>query len=213
LALSGTVTPRAKAIGAANTLWRPGDGTWHADNTDAPGFLATLGGLLDAPLKGQCVLVLGAGGAARAIVNALHTEGASILLANRTLSRAEALISEYQLEKQPLVNGQTHKAVTLKSGLDQLKSVDFVVNTTSLGYHGETFNLPQGAGKLFYDISYGQAAEGILTDAIRSGWNTQDGLSMLVYQAAFSFERWFGMMPDVPSGLDRVRRTIEAASK
>ncbi|MEO9970656.1 MAG: shikimate dehydrogenase [Hyphomonadaceae bacterium] len=208
LALAGTVTPRAKTIGAANTLWRPRDGTWHADNTDAPGFLATLAALISAPLRGQRVAVLGAGGAARAIVYALHSEGASILLANRTLARAENLIAEYGDEGQ----AQGHQAVTLETGLIALENADFVVNTTSLGFQNGSLDLPAGEGRLFYDISYGKAASVILTQAKAAGWRIADGLPMLVYQAAFSFERWFGILPETGLALERARTVIDAAS-
>ena len=208
LAIAKTATPRARAIGAANTLWRPGDGHWHADNTDAPGFLAALSGLLTAPLKGQRVLVLGAGGSARAVVHALHSEGASILLANRTLARAEALIAQYADPATP----STHKAVTLESGLEQAKTVDIVVNTTSLGHQGGTLDLGAGQGRLFYDLSYGPPAKPIIAAASAAGWQAEDGLQMLVYQAAFAFERWFAIMPDIETGLARVRRTVDALS-
>lgn len=208
LSLAETLTPRARAIGAANTLWRPRDGTWHADNTDAPGFLATLGSLVKAPLRGQRVAVLGAGGAARAIVYALHSEGASILLANRTFARAETLLAEYAEQAQAL----GHQAVTLETGLNSLKEADFVVNTTSLGFQNGQLDLPNGDGKLFYDISYGKAAHRILAQAKAANWAIADGLPMLVYQAAFSFERWFGVMPDTAPALASARKVIEAAS-
>ena len=106
---SQQVTDRAAKIGAANTLWRAGDGVWHADNTDAPGFLASLDRFLDRPLEGQTVLVLGAGGSARGIVYALNGAGANIVLANRTVSKAEDILSQYP--------DSLHKAISFADGL------------------------------------------------------------------------------------------------
>lgn len=203
LALSETATPRASQIRAANTLWRAGDGNWHADNTDAPGFLVALLPHLDRPVRGQKVLIIGAGGAARAVVYALAEEGAVITLANRTLSRAESLLADF-----PTVSA---KPAPLEEALSRAAGFDFVVNTTSLGHQGQSLALPPGEGRLLYDLSYGKAADQTLKPAAEQGWSTQDGLSMLVYQAAFAFERWFGIMPDADKGLARCRAVLEMA--
>ncbi len=208
LALAQTSTGRASEIGAANTLWRPGDGHWHADNTDAPGFLASLSPHLSRPIKGQTALVLGAGGSARAVVHALHTEGASVIVANRTLARAEALLAGYN----ELARSRRHMALPFKTGLNQIKSADFVINTTSLGHADTGIDLGPGHGRLFYDLSYGKPAKAIAAAAISSGWRAENGMQMLVYQAAFAFERWFGIMPDIATAIERVRRTLEATS-
>jgi shikimate dehydrogenase len=82
-----SVTPRARKIGAVNTLWYDADGQRHGDNTDAPGFMASLSAIYNKPLEGEDVLVLGAGGAARAIIYALDEAGAKVALANRTILR------------------------------------------------------------------------------------------------------------------------------
>lgn len=203
LELSTVVTARAKAIGAANTLWRPGDGTWSADNTDAPGFVAALTPLLETQMTGLRALVLGAGGAARAVVYALCDQGIAVTLSNRTLEKATALIDNFP-------DGN----ITVSSWDDVLASAnafDFVVNTTSIGHHGNALGLPPGQGTLLYDISYGKAAQTVLDPAGAQGWKTADGLSMLVYQAAFAFDRWFNIMPDVERGLERVRDVLEMA--
>jgi len=86
-----------------------------------------------------------------------------------------------------------------------------VVNTTSVGYAGKALDLPQSDGGLFYDISYGPASKPVLPPAREKGWQTADGLSMLVYQAAFAFERWFDIMPDVEKGMERCRAVLEVA--
>lgn len=203
LELSEKVTERARKIGAANTLWRQGDGNWYADNTDAPGFIAALGGLMVTSLAGQRVLVLGAGGAARAIVEALDGAGAKIILANRTLQRAEDLLSAY--------NQNEHVCMELQAGLQKAAEVDFIVNTASLAYGKARLDLPAGNQRLFYDISYGALAEPTLMQAQMADWQVADGLSMLVYQAAFAFQRWFDIMPDVDKGLERARAVLEMA--
>lgn len=202
--LARTVTPAGQKIGAINTLWLAGDQAWHGDNTDAPGFSRALSDLLDKPLKGQTVLVFGAGGAARGIIYALDAAGALIHLANRTLQRAENLLAEY--------HNTEYKACSFEEGLVFAADCDLVINTASLGHDGEVLNLPLGNHRLFYDISYGKAADLTLNDAKSQGWRTADGLSMLVWQAAYAFERWFGILPETDDALQRCRRTIEAAT-
>ena len=85
------------------------------------------------------------------------------------------------------------------------------MNTTSVGYSGQGLTLGDGKGGLLYDISYGKAASAVLDPAKAQGWITADGLSMLVYQAAFAFDRWFGIMPDIQKGLARCRKVLEVA--
>lgn len=187
-------------LGVANTLHRK-DNVWHADNTDVGGFQDMLTSLLDAPLKDQRVTVLGAGGSARAIVYALSVAGAQITLCNRTLSRAEDLLKDLEIQ-----HGQT---LDLETGLSQVGDADLVVNTTSAGHGGTGFDLPDGGGRPLVDISYGPAADKILTPARANGWKTSDGLSMLVHQAARSFEIWFDIAPDTEDALKRCRAALE----
>lgn len=202
LACADAATEQATRIGAANTLWLKENGCWGADNTDVPGFAAALKGHYGQSVTGKNILVLGAGGSARAVIDALDSGGANIVLANRTTSKAEALLKTYP--------GGRHLALSLADGLARAKEADIVINTTSLGHSGQRLELPTGHGRLFFDISYGKAAESIRADASAQGWETADGLSMLVHQAAFSFQRWFGIEPDVGTGLDRARRVVEA---
>ena len=197
------VTARAQTIGAVNTLWRGPDKEWCGDNTDAPGFMASLTNIYNKPLEGEGVRVLGAGGSARAIVYALDEAGARVTLANRTLSKAEAILSLYK--------GRAHQAVPLEEGLANAADFNLVINTTSLGYSGKGLDLPGADGALLYDISYGKVARTVLDPAQARGWKSADGLSMLVYQAAFAFERWFDIMPDIEKGLQRCRKVLEIA--
>ena len=192
-----------QTLGAANTLRWSQDRSWEADNTDIGGFQDSLSKLLDGASTAKRVFVLGAGGSARAIVFALHLAGAKITLCNRTISRAEELLDALGLTG--------HQAMGLAEGLERLSDADLVINTTSAGHQGARFDLPPGDDRLFYDISYGSAAQFMLTGAEEAGWRIADGLGMLVYQAARSFEIWFGIQPDADRALKRCREALELA--
>jgi len=190
-------------IGAANTLTRQPDGSWHADNTDHDGFLEDFRAQFGAPLQGARIRVIGAGGAARAVVLALSNTGARVSLANRTPERAGAMARDLGLgDLSP---------VPFSAGLAQLDAVDAVVNTASLGDGGEHLDVAPGHGRVFYDISYGARAETVLSSAHAAGWRTLDGLGMLVSQAALSFEIWFSHSPDRTRALERCRAALEAS--
>lgn len=195
-------SPLARQIGAANTLIARPEGGWRADNTDAPGFALTLDGAVS-DLAGRNVVLLGAGGAARAVAAALAPRGARLTVCNRTLSRAATLVSA-------IVPGA--ELVTLEDGLERLGAADLVINTLSAGHSGEVLALPPSGGGLFYDISYGAAAAGTLAAATAMGWQTRDGLGMLVAQAALSFELWFGERPDIDAAEQRARAIVEATA-
>lgn len=192
-----------QTLGAANTLVRMDDGSWLADNTDVPGFRADLATHDPAPVAGRTVFVLGAGGAARAVVLTLAEDGASIVLCNRTRARADALMADLALAG--------HAVLDLEAGLARLGEADLVINTAGLGHEGASLDLPPGQDRLFYDISYGKAAETVTGPARDAGWRTADGLGMLVGQAARSFETWFGETPDEALALKRCRRALEMA--
>lgn len=204
LVAAGEVSVSAAKIGAANTLTPIDGGGWHADNTDAPGFLFALAHAGIEVVENQNILVLGAGGAARAVVYALHQRGASLTILNRTPSRAA------DLSKQ-LTNGQSAYG-PIDQYRDYLDEACIVINTTSMGYTGNAIELARGKNRLFADISYGRIAAAQLAHADQQGWRTLDGLSMLVAQAAESFEIWFGGRPDTDKALQRVRRVVEAVS-
>lgn len=191
----------AAKIGAANTLTFKGDGRWHADNTDAPGFMAVLGEPSPATDK---VLILGAGGSARALVYALVNQGYPITVLNRTVEKAKALTDELGDEKS--VYG------SIKQYKDHIDKATIVINTTSMGYSGDRLDLPAGEGRTFFDISYGKISETQVRHAELMGWAVKDGLTMLVAQAAFSFEIWFGERPSFESGLRRCRNALKAVS-
>lgn len=195
------VTDAARKIRAANTLTYQGEGNWSAENTDAPGFLKALGEFNPST---DSFVVLGAGGSARALVYALAKAGAKVTVLNRTLEKAVTLCADL---------GNTK---SLHGSLDQYKdyidSATMVINTTSMGYSGEALELPAGDGRLFFDISYGKAAKAQLSEAHAKGWQTRDGLTMLVAQAALSFEIWFGELPDSDAAMRRCQIALEAVA-
>ncbi len=194
LNIADIVTDRAALIGAANTLIFRKDGKIHADNTDGSGFIANLRQHAPhwAPASGPAV-VLGAGGAARAVIAALIEVGVpEIRLANRTRPRAEAVRSDFGAKVH------VHEWVQAGNLLDDAATV---VNTTSLGMTGKPdFRVPLdrlNPGALVNDLVYTPLRTQFLIEAEARGATTVDGLGMLLHQAAPGFERWFGIRPDV----------------
>lgn len=196
LALAAIVTPRAQAIGAANTLvFR--DGAIEADNTDAYGFLENLRDAVpDWSAEAGPALVLGAGGASRAILYALLEGGApDIWVANRTFSRAERLAEHFGTRVKPL---------PLEDLSEVASSAATVVNTTAAGLHGETVPLDLGllrADVVVSDIVYGAEPTAFVAAAQARGLRAVDGLGMLLHQAVPGFEAWFGRRPVVDDAL------------
>jgi shikimate dehydrogenase len=198
LQLAAVADEAARAIGAANTLWLDQAGRLCASNTDAYGFMTNLEAA--APEwndRRRPAMVLGAGGAARAILHGLLSEGASIiLLANRTRGRAEALAKVF---------GPSVMVVEWADRNRALADCGLLVNATSLGMSGkepldiELTALPSDAAVA--DIVYSPLETRLLTAARARGNRTVDGLGMLLHQAVPGFERWFGLRPEVTSQL------------
>ncbi|PKR88597.1 shikimate dehydrogenase [Pleomorphomonas diazotrophica] len=194
--------PVVERIGAANTLWIE-NGVLCADNTDGIGFLANLDER--APgwdrASGEA-LVLGAGGAAAAVVDALVERGFMVRIVNRTLSRAEALAGRYPGRASADVLSATNRYAA---------TAGFLVNTTSLGMKGEgTIDLDMTvvpAGSVVTDIVYVPLVTPFLAAAAARGLPIVDGLGMLLHQAVPGFTRWFGHRPTVTPEL---RELIEA---
>lgn len=202
--LCSEVSELVEVIGAANTLSRLPDGGWRADNTDKDGFREDFQADFAGDLTNARILMLGAGGAARAVALALIETGADVAIANRTLERASRLCADIGLPQ--------NRAIPLADYPRLVQSADAVVNCLSLGHSGETLELGDGDGRLVYDISYGKAAAPFLKAAAAKGWRAADGLGMLVGQAALSFEIWHGLRPDKASALSRCRTALEAIS-
>lgn len=201
LAASSEFGSAAGKIGAANTLTYLGDSNWRADNTDALGFVSALGPI---DQTGEHVLVLGAGGSARAIMFALADLGCQATILNRTVEKAERLATEFN-------SGRTAHG-SIDQYQEYIQDASIVVNTTSIGYDGSFFKLPNGGDRLFFDISYGKIAKAQIDHASDCGWRVKDGLTMLVAQAAYSFEMWFGEFPDQDKAIDRCEIALKAVS-
>lgn len=198
LDIADSVTDRAALIGAANTLTFRKDGRIHADNTDGYGFIANL--RQNAPewnAKDGPALVLGAGGAASAVVSALLGEGApEIILANRTRNSADMLREQY---------GGRVKVIDFTVVAGSVKSAVLMVNTTSLGMAGKAdlqIDLAElDAGTLVTDLVYNPLRTTFLEKAAGIGCQTVDGLGMLLHQAVPGFETWFRKKPTVDEDL------------
>ena len=152
-------------------------------------------------LTDRKVCLLGAGGSARAVALALSRGGANLTICNRTVERAEKLSADL---------GIRASVVSTESARAELKTADLVVNTISLGQAQSILEFPSGNGRVFYDISYGKAVAPLLSQAAMAGWRTIDGLGMLVAQAAYSFEHWFGILPETDEVLTLCRKIVEA---
>ncbi|MDI6836611.1 MAG: shikimate dehydrogenase [Rhizobiaceae bacterium] len=182
----------SEELGAANTLWVE-DGLVHSTNTDGLGFLANL----DERKPGwDCfdkAVVLGAGGASRAIIQALRNRGLDeIHVVNRTVERAEELADRF---------GKRVFAHPMGALAEVLTGAGLFVNTTSLGMHGTPvpdFPLERlKSDATVTDIVYVPLVTPFLLQAERHGLATIDGLGMLLHQAVPGFEKWFGRRPQV----------------
>ncbi|THV22152.1 shikimate dehydrogenase [Peteryoungia ipomoeae] len=192
LKLSDVVDPVAEAIGAANTLWVE-DGLIHATNTDETGFLANLDA--SAPGWDACdtAVVLGAGGASRAILHGLCERGIKqIYVVNRTIERAKELADRF---------GGAISAHRLEALDELLVGAGLFVNTSSLGMDnspvptlGFDHMLPHS---VVTDIVYVPLKTPFMLAAETVGMRTVDGLGMLLHQAVPGFEKWFGVRPEV----------------
>lgn len=206
--------PIAEAIGAVNTVVRKDDGSLHGYNTDAAGFLEPL-----APLLGQTHLfrmarVFGTGGAARAVVSALARKNFTIVLAGRDPQKARELLNDLAPDGEHHAVALDHFAGPTDFAFDDREGCcDLLVNTTPLGMRG---NNP-----LAFDFSHappGSVAYDIVTDPVRTdfldraeaaGFDTVDGLSMLIGQAAAAFALFFGA--EAPRQFDEQLRERLAA--
>lgn len=197
LELATEVTTRAKMIGAANTLEFLPDGGFRADNTDGIGFINNLRqSAPDWDAGAGPALVLGAGGASRAVLWSLLDAGVpNILLANRTRSRAEALSVEFG-DRISVIDWSGISKATAEAAL--------VVNTTSLGMSGQPpleITLHCAPGAMVTDLVYAPMTTDLLQQAQDKGLRTVDGLGMLLHQAVPGFEAWFGVRPEVDDTL------------
>jgi len=193
---------RARAVGAANTLWYDGD-MLRSTNTDIEGFINNLDASAPGWDKIEEALVLGAGGSSRAVVFGLIERGIKrVHLANRTIERAQALADQFGANVHP---------VAWDAIGDVLPRAALLVNTTSLGMKGQP-SLDLDIGLLpshaaVADLVYVPLQTPLLAAAQARGLKTADGLGMLLHQAVRGFELWFGRRPQVTPEL---RALVEA---
>ena len=194
--------PVAKRLGAVNTLWIE-NGKLHGTNTDGYGFLSNLDqfaiGWDNFDKKQKTVVVLGAGGAARAIIDAIASRGfQNIKIVNRTVSRAEKLATAF---------GKNITAHGWHALPNLMKETGLLVNTTSLGMEGKAvleIDLePLPSNCVVSDIVYAPLETSLLKQAASRGFGAVDGLGMLLHQAVPGFEKWFGVRPEVTDELRR----------
>lgn len=197
----------ARAIGAVNTLWIEG-GKLLGENTDSIGFLANLDDSVENwDNNPGAAVVLGAGGAARAVLFGLLKRGfAPIYLVNRTIERAEALVERF---------GNGVKATSWQQVEGFLGEAKLLVNTTTLGMAGtDSPNLDLAAlpdDAIVNDLVYVPLETPLLAAARARGLSAVDGLGMLLHQAVPGFERWFGVRPIVtPELRAAIVKTLEA---
>ncbi len=199
--LSTTLDVDARAAGAANLLVFDGDKV-HGRNTDAMGFSAALGAALG-PAAAQAgpAVILGAGGAARAVIVGLMGSGAKeIRIVNRTRTRVDSLAHAFEEAKLEVFDWGDWKNAFADAGL--------LVNTTSAGMVGKDpldialDALPRDAA--IADIVYNPLETALLRDAKARGHRTMDGLGMLMHQAVPAFAAWFGITPEVTAELRAV---------
>lgn len=216
-----SITPAAQALGAVNTLVigrdEKGSTTISGHNTDSKGFVGALrrGGF--EPEDGGNAIVVGAGGAARAVVFGLLWSGAGqILILNRTLERAEALVSD--LSPQARSSSQLRAlALTPETLVESARGADLVVNSTTVGmwphiddsiWPGEVAIPPH---LTVFDLVYNPLETRLLRQARRPGARAIDGLGMLVRQGALAFDLWTNQGLDVTEIAALMRRAAEAA--
>ncbi|MEN9682806.1 MAG: hypothetical protein RLZZ427_557 [Pseudomonadota bacterium] len=209
--LLDAIDPQAARIGAVNTVVRGVDGRLTGYNTDVAGFLEPLAPILAQPHHFRMARILGAGGAARAIISALTDKGFVLVVAARDPANAHALLDE-------LATGNDHHAVDLAHFApatdfafdDREGLLDLIINASPLGMAGQPpleFDFSHAPpGSVVYDIVTHPLDTPLLIEARRRGFVTIDGLAMLIGQAAAAFEKFFGVAP--PRGRDAELRRM-----
>lgn len=185
--LCDQLTERAKIAKAVNTLWMQ-DNKLYGDNTDGQGLVEAIKAL-SWPLENSRILILGAGGATRGVIYPLVHAGASeIVIANRTLSRAQQLVDDIQ--------DAVPEAQLTACGLDHLTGqYDLIINATSASLSGDTLHLPETLQfKYAYEMAYGKPSH-FIDQAKQRSVPTTDGFGMLVGQAIEAFSIWNGIKP------------------
>ena len=208
-ALAEQRSARAEIAGACNTLRFDGDG-WHGDNTDGAGLVRDIENNAGVDLRGARVLLIGAGGGAAGALGALIESGArEVVVANRGVERARALVDAHLRAL-----GERVRARVAASALDGCGSAfDVVVNASASSVSGAPVPVAASvlrSGGLAIDMMYGPAAAPFLDWAAAHGASGRDGLGMLVEQAAEAFSFWRGVAPETAPVLRALRARLAA---
>ena len=196
------LTDRAARLGAVNTLFWDGEALC-GDSTDGPGFLAALHHAEFTITPGMQAVVLGAGGSARAVVDALVQAGAQVIVANRTLEKAQELVARFGASEAIALTEEVLRPA--------LKTAQLLVNTTTIGMHPGELECPPVPADALHpdlfvsDLIYNPAQTRLLALAKAQGCRTQNGIEMLVQQGALAFTRWTGK----PAPVEIMRLTVE----
>lgn len=206
------LTPRAERLGAVNTIIND-NGFLTGDSTDGRGFLQALAEAGATPETGKRALILGAGGSARAVVDALRETGIAVTIANRTLERGQEVAERLGKGKGPEISVISLDEESLRRELSD-PNLTHLVNTTSVGMHpmeGEMPPVPADAlhsGLFVSDLIYNPPQTRLLSEAKSRGCQIQNGLSMLVWQGALSFSAWTGVQ-ELP--IEEMREAVTQA--
>lgn len=207
---SDTLSERAQRAGAVNTLTANADGTILGDNTDGIGLVRDMLDNLNWKISGQRILVIGAGGAVRGILEPLLSQSpASLVIANRTLAKALQLAEDF---------ADLGKVLGVGFGeLEALSPFDLVINGTSASLSGELPPLPENLvteNACAYDMMYAAEPTVFMQWMEQRGVNRlADGLGMLVEQAAESFYLWRGVRPATSTLITELRGDIQKQSR
>ncbi|MCH9853284.1 MAG: shikimate dehydrogenase [Alphaproteobacteria bacterium] len=205
LSLCDELSDAAQKIGAVNTIIFKGKKI-YGDNTDAKGFMIALKYKYPA-YQSQKAVLIGAGGAARAVLYALLNEKLpEIIIYNRTLARAEQLRDEFSAYYPKTI-------IKVKKSLENIENIDLIINSSICGMNGENdidFDFAAYQQSIIaYDLVYKPLQTKFLADAKQAKHHAMNGLDMLLYQAAYAFHLWFGVMPEID---DELRKSIFDAS-
>ncbi len=207
--LAKTRSARAELAGAVNTLAIQPDGSWYGDNTDGAGLVQDIQNA-GWGLRGRRILLLGAGGAARGVLQPLlAAEVDCICIANRTVTKAQALLALFPMQARL-------QACTLESLAvpGARPAFDIIINATSASLNGEVPVLDPSCWhdtSAVYDMMYGKSTAFLDWAESQSIPNRRDGLGMLVEQAAESFNLWRGVRPETQSVLATLRQELNKA--
>ncbi|MBM3589958.1 MAG: shikimate dehydrogenase, partial [Alphaproteobacteria bacterium] len=205
------ISKTAQEIGAINTIKILSNGKMFGHNSDGEGFIKNLKNqILDFNFHNSKCLIIGAGGASRAIIHALINQNvANIYIANRTLSKAQKIINDFNLiafNKNTQLQG-----IELKEKYDFLDEIDLIINTSSMGMkNSEQLQIEISNAKktaIFYDIVYNPLYTDFLKNAQINNFRTITGIGMLIEQALVGFEMWFNYKPQYSLELEKILLT------